>query len=522
MINSLVITKRLLTLLRIKYTNKYLKDSILSHQNHNSLLAISDTLLKYHIENTAIKTRVERLDELPLPCVVQIKKKEIDLFYVLKSAESNKVVVFDENNKLQKLSRKVFIEKWTGTCLLVETSKKSEEPNIEQKLTKKRITNLLIAAVSLLFIIWFILTMAKETTLYGTIYSILKIIGLTVGTLLLWFDVDQFNPTLQSLCSYSKNVNCNAILKSKYSNLFNKDIFNISVLAFSYFFTSLLFLLVSNFKPSAFTLLSYLSFATIPIIFTSLYYQAFVLKQWCKLCILLQIVLVLEAIVIFFGDFYSSKIIINDLLLVISLFIFPILLWDFLKPLLKKEKELLTYKRSLKKIKNNPLVFNSFLSKSNTIKVSSEGLGIIFKNKDAKYNIIKICNPYCSPCAKAHPVLEALVKSGKINLQILFTVKADINDFIAKPVSHFLAIDSTNNKEIIQKALDDWYLADKKNYEVFANKYPLNGELKNQKKKLEAMNIWCKQQSIKHTPTIFINGYELPEEYSVYDLVDLL
>ena len=31
-----------------------------------------------------------------------------------------------------------------------------------------------------------------------------------------------------------------------------------------------------------------------------------------------------------------------------------------------------------------------------------------------------------------------------------------------------------------QHALDDWYLAPKKDYEVFAEKYPMNGELKMQ------------------------------------------
>ena len=32
----------------------------------------------------------------------------------------------------------------------------------------------------------------------------------------------------------------------------------------------------------------------------------------------------------------------------------------------------------------------------------------------------------------------------------------------------------------MQQALEDWYLADKKDYEVFAAKYPLNGEIREQ------------------------------------------
>jgi len=35
------------------------------------------------------------------------------------------------------------------------------------------------------------------------------------------------------------------------------------------------------------------------------------------------------------------------------------------------------------------------------------------------------------------------------------------------------------------KALDDWYLPAKKEYEVFASKHPMNGELKAQGDKIQ-------------------------------------
>ena len=53
--NCLTTVKRILNLLNVKYTSKYLKDTILSHPNYNSLLSISDTLDKYNIENLALK-----------------------------------------------------------------------------------------------------------------------------------------------------------------------------------------------------------------------------------------------------------------------------------------------------------------------------------------------------------------------------------------------------------------------------------------------------------------------------------
>ncbi len=66
--------------------------------------------------------------------------------------------------------------------------------------------------------------------------------------------------------------------------------------------------------------------------------------------------------------------------------------------------------------------------------------------------------------------------------------------------------------------MDDWYLSDKKDYEVFAAKYPMNGELKQQEVKVEAVSAWCKETGIAFTPTFFINGYQLPDIYNVGDL----
>lgn len=200
----------------------------------------------------------------------------------------------------------------------------------------------------------------------------------------------------------------------------------------------------------------------------------------------------------------------------------PVFLWKRIKPILEREKESNFYRRGLKRIKNNPLTFEGLLTKSRKINTNFGGLGITLKGDSARYDIVKVCNPYCPPCAEAHPILEELVSSGKINLQILF-ITSNNNTRQVQPVKHLLAIDEIGSEnEVIKKALDDWYLAKNKDYEVFAQKYPLNGELTSQSAKVEAMSLWCKQENIKYTPSIFINGYELPREYSIRDLIDIL
>ena len=88
-------------------------------------------------------------------------------------------------------------------------------------------------------------------------------------------------------------------------------------------------------------------------------------------------------------------------------------------------------------------------------------------------------------------------------------------------MSHFIAINEKDGSKI-KEALDNWYENEKKNYDVFAEKYPVNGELELQIKKISQMYTWCSKERITRTPTIFINNYELSKEYIIEDLREVL
>jgi protein-disulfide isomerase len=140
-------------------------------------------------------------------------------------------------------------------------------------------------------------------------------------------------------------------------------------------------------------------------------------------------------------------------------------------------------------------------------------------NPLAANTIIKVCNPYCGPCAKAHSVIEKLIeKDDNLKVQIIFTATDDEKDSKSKSVKHLMALNEKDDKHLIQKALDDWYMADKKDYDLFAAKYVLNGELEKQGDKLKAMSAWCDEVKIEFTPTFFINGYQLPEMYKIEEV----
>lgn len=148
-----------------------------------------------------------------------------------------------------------------------------------------------------------------------------------------------------------------------------------------------------------------------------------------------------------------------------------------------------------------------------------QNIGIEIGNPDAENIIIKVCNPYCGPCATAHPVLDEIIHNNKnVKLKLIFTASNDKEDRRGIAARHLLAINEKHDVQQTQQALDDWYLAERKDYEVFAAKYPMNGELKQQEGAIEKMEEWCNEAEIMHTPTLFINGHRLPEKYKIEEL----
>jgi glutaredoxin len=201
----------------------------------------------------------------------------------------------------------------------------------------------------------------------------------------------------------------------------------------------------------------------------------------------------------------------------------PIVLWYVIKPLLLKAKDEPVYKAAYKRLLYNPEIFNNLLQQQSSAPDGYQNMGIEIGNPDAANTIIKVCNPYCGPCSKAHRVIEEIINNNTdIKLKLIFMAsnrEADDRGIVAR---HLMAIYKEKNYVKIEQALDDWYLPLKKDYKVFAEKYPMNGELKQQEAEIEKMKDWCKEAEITSTPTLFINGKRLPETYKINELKYIL
>jgi thiol-disulfide isomerase/thioredoxin len=201
----------------------------------------------------------------------------------------------------------------------------------------------------------------------------------------------------------------------------------------------------------------------------------------------------------------------------------PITLWYLLKPIFIKSKDHDLYFAAYKRLQYNPEIFNSLLKQQTPILDGWQDIGIDVGNLIAKNTIVKICNPYCKPCEKSHEQLMDIINNNSnVRLKIIYISYNNLFDKGAEVVKKLLSIAEKGNMHQTQMALNDWYLNVGKNFNFFLDKYPDNGNSEQQGEKLNEMGRWCDDAGVTHTPTIFVNGFRLPENYKTEELKYIL
>jgi thiol-disulfide isomerase/thioredoxin len=517
-----------LKLLKVKANDATVNETLQNDPDWPGLLCISDSFNKWNIPNGAGKIEPNQIDQLPVPFMAYTHHKEYPLSIVTHVTDTTIEVYSKNYSKAIIKNKEEFFKSWTGIYLIAEPDEYSGEKKYEKNKRKAIINSLIPASLFALLIVLSLFSIYNQisnnqiaNTRGVYLQYLILLTGAVVTSLLLWYEIDKTNPLLQKVCTGIAKGNCNAILTGRQAKLFSW--LSWSEVGFFYFAGGLLVLLFAGSDvANTISILGWFNVLALPYTVFSVYYQWRVAKQWCVLCLAVQALLVLGGINVIANNYLTSfsALSISFLTKTILLYLLPVLLWYVVKPYVLHLQQAKNTKREYLHVKFNTEIFETLLKKQKHISITTEGLGINLGNPEATNTLIKVCNPYCGPCAKAHPKIDKLLEEiPNLKVKIIFTTPNEPEQPAYKPVSHLLAINEQSNSEgDIKLALDDWYLADKKDYDLFATKYPMNGELAKQGYKIKLMERWSKEMEITFTPTIFINGYQIPNAYGIEDL----
>ncbi|BAU55193.1 cysteine peptidase family C39 domain-containing protein [Mucilaginibacter gotjawali] len=521
--NAQAVVNRLLKSLSINVDNSEIGNELEKHPDYPSLLAISDVLTNFNIRNSAFRIEADKLDEVPCPFIAHTNF-EAGTFVVVDKMDGQNVIVSNEKWNRHKLSAEEFSKMFAGVVLVAERAPGAAPAKTFASLMAGIKTPAITVGVALVFLaaLIFHTNYIATASWQSLALTVFKTAGLVTSVLLLIQSIDSNNPLIQVLCKTQGKTNCNAILSSKAAKVF--DGLSWSEVGFFYFAGTWALLLFGGGSAAIWQVLALLNFVSLPYTVYSIYYQARVAKQWCTLCCIVQALLWLEFIVLIttFSKPSLPGRVWEGLTTMFICLVSPVILWLIVKPLLLKLQQLQPLKDQLRRFKYNTELFNKLLGEQPKYAQPDEEWCIVLGNPQAGNIITMVSNPYCPPCSQTHKLLDELLEQrSDLQARIVFTANNTEND-IKTPISrHLVALNEFPDKEMVKKALNDWYEQKQKNYESWAKAYPvaLNGV---EYHKIDKQNAWCKLAEVAATPTLLLNGYKLPDLYQLPDLKYML
>ena len=268
-----LIVSRLLQKNKVSFDKPELLFQIQSHPSYPSLHAITGVLDHFKIENVAanIPTDKTSFEQMPDSFMAQIKN---ELAVVTKTKKG--VQVYDHTLKAKNISTEEFLEDFTGVIVAVASTEESEE-----KSKKSYTTTALAGALGLVLLITLYASVPAPATL---VFLALGALGLGISIAILRQEFGLQSTLGDAFCATTtEKKDCDAVLNSKGALVLGK--YKFSDLSLIYFLSLTLFSFFTIIRGESLAMGYYFSLLALPITLYSIYYQGFVIKKWCMLCL---------------------------------------------------------------------------------------------------------------------------------------------------------------------------------------------------------------------------------------------
>lgn len=503
----------------IRVARTYLTNQLSSHPEPNSLLSITDTLDELGIVYSAVRIEKDQLPQIPRPFLAHIRRSNGQFVLIKKTDDP------DPQQAKGTPTPGSWTDTWTGVILAVEKTVAIRNLDNTRMLNQERRNRTLTTAFILSGLVFFIYPLLQFTTAISLL-TVLSLLGLSLSILIFQKEAGVQNALIDQLCNTEKTSDCNTVLESKASHLLSW--IKLSDLGLIYFSGQLLALHSSrSILTQIDSIFALLAACSLPLTLYSLYYQGIVLRKWCTLCLSIVAVLWLQFLVLFPS--------LNSLTLtgsqvgpasgLLAAFVGTGSGWILLKQTILGKADLKKQLLRAWRLKRDPQVFANLVQGRRRIDDTPFEGEIQLGSAKKPIRLLAVFNPYCKPCASEYRQLEELLANNNdwLSLTIRFTVKLDGKDKRTDAVRYLLQYWKANEERFKKEQaptawrelLHSWF--EGMNLDSFKATHPLE-IFPNVEPILQLHDGWTSANKIYSTPSLFLNGYEFPRQYTVQDL----
>lgn len=357
-------------------------------------------------------------------------------------------------------------------------------------------------------------------SLFPVIHYFLSLTGALISFFIFLKQAGYHSPLVEKICSESKFTSCNTVLDVKVLKLpLGLNLGDYSLVYFVSIIISIVTIPILEERNYLFGILGILS---IPIIITSLTYQIFVIGKYCRMCLLISIILTIQVLIdiLFIEDFQSSRLILTFpltfVILIIGLF--------FIKKQVAAAIEYRIINISNLKFRRSYEIFLAYheqqIKMQCTLQVGTEEINLGEKN--AKIHLIVVTNPLCESCKDAHIMYEKLLKKypDQIKVTLRFFVpyenSNDPRTIISEQLLHINEISGPN--EVLNEI--NRLNGQRNPVNTFVN-LDNNFRIKHNHA-LKIQREWCKMNNIQTTPFLIVNERAFPNYFKIEDILNFI
>jgi uncharacterized membrane protein len=513
--NTVSVIQRAVRHFRLPVLRSSVKEALKSHSNYPTFKSICDSLNEWNIEHYPLKYQTEEIMEIPAPYIVHFRNGGGQIGFV-SEIKNDRITYYESYRSKKEITSKDFLERCSGAVILLNPDERSGEKDYRNKWQNELIGYAILPLSILTFLLFIILVsvnfFAPGEALPDKISLLLfltKSIGILLSVLLILHEFEVHLSLTDKLCHLNKATNCNTVLNDKASKVFGW--FGWADAGFVYFTGGFLFLLM-NLNVQGLSLLAILSALSVPYPLFSVYYQGFVLKKWCPMCLGVQLILIIEFILLLplFSHFSFSFNALSDLILT---FLITVIIYTlFILFTREKMSNEMHYYKYLG-FKKNPDILRILMYNQMHYDIPVTETSLVFGNKDAKQKITAFLSLHCSHCARAFEKIRNMLKDEEDILINLVLMTSD-NKMLSTLYNYQQA---GEDKESL-KLLDLWFNADPYSRTKVTDDLCILEDIDISGKINEANGRLFKECNVLGTPTFFFNGYKLPNQYDIDDI----
>lgn len=513
--NTVSVIQRAIKYFKIPVTKSSVKETLKSNSYYPTFKSICDAFKEWKIEHYPLRYKPEEIKDIAAPYLVHFSSGGGQLAFV-SGINNGRITYYESYNTKRETGFEDFIERCSGAVILLNPDERSGEKDYRKKRQDELISNGILPVTILSFLLFVILVVINSVVTGGILLQkmngllfLTKASGIALSVLLILHEFEVRLSLTEKLCHINKATNCNIVLNDKASKIFGW--FGWVDVGFIYFTGCLLFLLQGS-GTGDYSLLLILSALSLPYPLFSIYYQGFVLKKWCPMCLGVQLILIIEFILLM-PEFPNLNFSFSNLTNLFITFLVTGIVYTLVVMYLRENmsNELNYYK--FLAFKKNPDVLRTLLLNQKHYDIPVTETSLVFGDRDSSIKITAFLSLQCSHCARAFDKIKELLKSDPNTGISILLITSEV-----KILNTLYHLNRINKDDDALALLDQWYTMDSYSRSKLSDNLciPEADDVSNEVNN-ENNNLYT-EFNIIGTPTFFINGYLFPRQYDIDDV----